>query len=230
MNILSFTTVALGAIVGFFTTVEKTGKLVDDSKVTYNIGEDKQLNGAYKIEDAAKVLRLRGSYLGNKRTGDWYCFNAAGKVVLRYNYTVDKLLSLEQTELDALEISVIDKNEDVKTKASIPLPICSIDQYKMLLTEELKDQIPTKDIQGIVTVNAEITALVDSKGGAKYVANYAINGVDYKLVIYLKDKLFDLDWIPAKFNEKTYKSEVKFATSFKMDSANTLNKRFIWNY
>ncbi len=230
MKMFVFATVALGSIVGFFTTTEKTGKLVDDSKVTYNIGEDKQLNGAYKIEDAGNSLRLRGNYLDNKRTGDWYCFNTAGKVVLRYNYSVGKLLSLEQTELDALEISVIDKNEEVKTKASIPLPICSIEQYKQLLIGELKDQIPAKEIQGVVTVNAVITALVDSKGGAKYLASYSISGVEYKTVVYLKDKLFDLDWIPAKFNDKTYKSEVKFATSFQIDAANASNKRFIWNY
>lgn len=230
MKILFFTTVALGSIVGFFTSVEKTGKLVDDSKVTYNIGEDKQLNGTYKIEDSASILRLRGNYLENKRTGDWYCFDASGKVVLRYNYTVDKLLSLDQTQLAAVEINVIDKNEEVKTNASIPFPICSIDQYKTLLVEELKDQIPAKEVSGKVNVNAEITAMVNAKGVTKYVATYVINGTENKLELYLKDKLFQLDWVPAKYNDKTYKSEVKFSTAFQMDSANSLNKRFIWNY
>ncbi len=230
MKLLLSTSLVLSVVTGLFFATEKSGKLVDQSKVTYNVGEDKQLNGAYKIEDASNVLRLRGSYTANKRAGDWYCFNAAGKMVMRYNYTVGKLLSLEQAELAALEIQVIDKNKEVTTGASIPLPVVSIEQYKKLLVEELKDQIPAKERVGKVEVTAEITALVSAKGDAKYIANYSINGIDNKLVIYLKDKLFDLEWIPAKYNDKTYKSEVKFSTSFQMDSASSSSKRFVWTF
>lgn len=230
MNILLSTSLVLGLAASIFFYTEKTGKLVDESKVTYNINENKKLEGAFKIEDAANVLRLRGSYIADKRSGDWYCFDAKGKMVLRYNYTVGKLLSLEQGDLTTLDIKVLDKNTEVANNASIPIPICSIDQYKTILIEELKDQLPGKEKAGIIDVTAEIIAMIDGNGSAKYVALYAVNGVENKVVIYLKDKLFDLEWLPAKYNGKTYKSEVKFSTSFQIDPSTSSSKRFVWNY
>lgn len=228
MKILFNTILVLGLATNAYFTIEKTGKLVDNSKVTYNVGEDKLLTGAYKIEDAKNILRLRGSYKENKRTGDWYCFDAAGKMVLRYNYTVNKLLSLEQTELAALTIKVIDRNDDVATNASIPVPICAIDQYKHLMEEELKDQLPAKLKAAKTTVSAEIVASIDATGEAKYIAFYTANGVEEKVNLYLKDKLFNLEWLPAKYNDKTYKSEVKFTTTLELDPA-SFSKRFIWS-
>ena len=59
---------------------------------------------------------------------------------------------------------------------------------------------------------------------------FAINGIENKLVVYLKDKLFNLDWLPAQYNDKTYKSEVKFSTSFQIDSSTSSSKRFVWNF
>lgn len=229
MKILFSASLVLGLATGFYFTTEKIGKLVDNSKVTYNVGEDKLLTDAYKIEDAKNVLRLRGTYKENKRIGDWYCFDASGKMVLRYNYTVNKLLSLEQTELAALTIKVIDKDEDVATNARIPVPICAIDQYKSLMEEELKDQLPAKLKAAKTKISAEIVAMVDANGEAKYIAYYQANGVEEKVNVYLRDKLFSLEWLPAKYNEKTYKSEVKFTTTFELDPAST-SKRFIWTY
>lgn len=229
MKIALTSSLIVGLAAVLFSTVEKSGSLVDQSKVTYNLTEDKKLTGAYLIQDAANVIRLRGSYTDNKRSGDWYCFDQTGKLVLRYNYTANKLLSLDQSSLTSLEIKVIDKDPDVTTNARIPIPVCSVDQFKKLMVEELKDQIPAKDKAEKVSVTADITAMIDANGAAKYAALYYIKGVEYKATIYTKDKLFNLEWLPAKYNDKTYKSEVKFSSTFDLDP-NAFNRRFVWNY
>jgi len=229
MKVLLTSSFIVGLAAVLFSTVEKTGNLVDQSKVTYNITEDKKLSGPFIIEDATKVTRLRGSYTDDKRSGDWYCFDQTGKVVLRYNYTANKLLTLDQTSVSSLEIKVKDKDPEVTTNARIPIPICSVEQYKKLLVEELKDQIPAKERAEKATITADITAMVDEKGSAKYTALYYLKGVEYKANLYTKDKIFSLEWLPAKYNDKTYKSEVKFSTTFEIDP-NGFNRRFVWNY
>ncbi|SFG57950.1 toxin-antitoxin system YwqK family antitoxin [Pedobacter insulae] len=229
MKVVLTSSLIVGLAVALFSTIEKKGNLIDQSKVTYNITEDKKLNGAYLIEDADNVTRLRGSYVDNKRTGDWYCFDKAGKLVLRYNYTANKLLSLDKDAMTTLEIKVVDKDVDVATNARIPVPICSVEQYKKLLIEELKDAIPAKDRAEKLSVTADITAMVDQNGSAKYVALYLLKGVEYKANLYTKDKLFSLEWLPAKYNDKTYKSEVKFSSTFELDPGD-MSRRFIWNY
>ncbi len=229
MKTLLTSSLIVGLAAVLFSTIEKSGTLVDQSKVTYNITEDKKLSGAYLIQDATNVTRIRGSYTDNKRSGDWYCFDQTGKMVLRYNYNANKLLSLDQDAVSALEIKVVDKDPDVATNARIPVPICSIEQYKKLLIEELKDQIPTKERTEKVSVTADITAIVDANGSAKYIAFYVLKGVEYKAILYTKDKLFNLEWLPAKYNDKTYKSEVKFSSTFDVDPGST-TRRFVWNY
>jgi hypothetical protein len=229
MKIILTSSLIVGLATVLFSTIEKSGILVDQSKVTYNITEDKKLSGAYIIQDAANVLRLRGSYTDNQRSGDWYCFDQTGKMVMRYNYTANKLVSLDQTSLSSLEIKVMDKDPDVATNARIPIPICSVEQYKKLLIEELKDQIPAKERAEKANVTADITAMVDQNGSAKYTALYYLKGIEYKANLYTKDKLFNLEWLPAKYNDKTYKSEVKFSATFDIDP-NGFNRRFVWNY
>ncbi|MEJ5994107.1 hypothetical protein WG904_06695 [Pedobacter sp. Du54] len=229
MKIFLATSLLAGLTTLLVLSVEKTGKLVDQSKVTYNITEDKKLEGAFIIEDAANVTRLRGSYKDNKRSGDWYAFNSAGKMVLRYNYTANKLLSLDQNAIAGLEIKVIDKDPNIANSARIPVPICSVDQFKRLLEEELKDQIPPKERSGKAKVTADFLAMVDANGQAKYVANYVINNLEYKANLSFKDKLFRMEWLPAESEGKTYKSEVRFSSSFEIDPA-SFNRRFVWNY
>lgn len=229
MKLILTSSLLVALATALYSTIEKSGTLVDQSKVTYNITEDKKLSGAFVIEDAAKVIRLRGSYTDNKRSGDWYCFDQTGKMVMRYNYSANKLLSLDQASLSSLEIKVVDKDPDVSTNARIPVPICSVEQFKKILVEELKDQIPAKDRSEKVSLTADITAMIDQHGSAKYIALYIMKGVEYKANIYTKDKLFNLEWLPAKYNDKTYKSEVKFSSTFELDPGASM-KRFVWNY
>ncbi|MEJ5962250.1 hypothetical protein [Pedobacter immunditicola] len=213
---------------GALAVLEKTGKLVDQSKVSYNINDEKLLDGVYTIADTAHVTRLRGSYAQNKRVGNWYCFNAQGKVVLRYNYDLNKLVALEKEELNAVEIKILDKNAKVAEKASVPIPVCSIDQYKSLMVAELKDELSRHDKLSAGNVDAKITALVKADGTAIYTAQYNLSGVSYTTKIYPKDKLFTIQWLPAAYEGKALKSEFTFVSSFMFKPGD--HKRFIWNY
>jgi len=208
--------------------LEKTGKLVDQSEVSYNINEKKLLDGVYTIIDSAKVTRLRGSYAQNKRVGNWYCFNAQGEVVLRYNYDLNKLVALEKEELNAVDIKVLDKNVKVAETASVPIPVCAIDQYKSLMVAELKDELSHNGKLSGGNVEAKITAHVKTDGTATYTAQYNLGDVSYTTKIYPKDKLFTIQWLPAAYEGKALKSEFTFVTSFMFKPGE--HQRFIWNY
>lgn len=229
MKTLLVTSLLIGAGVVIINSVEKTGTLVDNSKVTYNITEDKKLDGPIQVTDNDKVVRLTGMYTANKRSGNWYCFDKNGKLALRYNYTAGKLVALEQEAFSSVDIKVMDRDPEVVKNARIPVPICDLEQYKKIMLAELEDQIPPKERAAKARVNAEITAMIDASGEAKYVALYSINNVEHKATLFLKDKVFTINWLPAELNGKTYRSELKFSGVFDIDPSN-LNKRFIWNY
>ncbi|KQC01164.1 hypothetical protein [Pedobacter sp. Hv1] len=227
MKILLTTSLVLS--LSFVSFIEKTAMLIDQSKVTYQIGENKKLNGLYTIEDQQKNIRIRGNYKENKRIGDWYCFDAKGQTVLRYNYTTQKILTLDQESIATVDIKVLSNDTEVNDNATVAIPICSIDQYKKILIAELKDQMPPKDKSEAAKVTASITALVDKDGKAKYIATYILDQVTHQSTLFLKDKVFNIEWLPAKYKGQSYSAEVKFETAFKIDpSAGT--RRFIWNY
>jgi len=228
MKIFIASSLLIGLTLITLNSIEKTGKLIDKSQVTYNLTEDKVLDGAYTIQDAANVTRLRGSYAKDKRTGNWYCFNSKGKLVLRYNYDLKKLVHFEDEELNGVEITVLDKDTDVVKNASIPLPICSIEQFKTLIVSELKDEISLKNKDVGADVEAEITALVKADGKVLYNVKYALKGLSYTTMVFPKDKLFSIQWLPATYKDKAYKSEFKFSSTFKLEASD--HKRFIWNY
>ena len=228
MKILLTSSLLIGFAFNSFNLTEKTGKLIDKSQVTYNITDNKVLDGVFTIADTAIVTRLRGSYAQNKRVGNWYCFNAQGKVVLRYNYDLNKLVALEKEEFNAVEIKILDKDAKVAEKASVPIPVCAIDQYKSLMIAELKDELSHNGKLSAGNVEAKITALVKADGTAIYTAQYNLAGVSYTTKIYPKDKLFTIQWLPATYEGKALKSEFTFVSSFMFKPGD--HKRFIWNY
>lgn len=215
--------IAMIATLALFT--EKEGQLIDSSKVTYNI-ENKMLNGRYLIKDTKAQIRLQGSYKDNKRSGNWYCFNAEGKMVLRYNYDVKKLISLDDKAFDSVEVEILDKNPDVVSKASNPYPMCDIGQLKTILIEELKNDPKFKSEAGMIDAN--ITVKINAEGKAQYYAKYTLNNVVYDTTIFLQDKLFTIEWFPSQYESRSYKSEFNFSARFQLLPSD--HKRFIWNY
>jgi len=207
---------------------EKTAKLSDNSVVKYNVDDNGKKAGAFVISSAKGITLLRGSYLNDVRTGDWYCFDKTGQVLLRYNYSLKKLVALDNKQISDFEFKVLDNNEDVTKNARIPVPICSIEQFKSLFISELINQIPPKLKSAKANFQAEVTILINEKGDAKYIAKYIVEGYEYKTSLDLDNKIFKVEWLPAVYNDKAYKAEVKFNVNFSIDPSD--QKRFIWNY
>jgi hypothetical protein len=207
--------------------VEKTARLVDQSKVSYNVSENQVLNGAFEIKDVKDITRVRGGYTNDKRSGNWYCFDAAGKMVLRYNYDLKKIVSLDEDQLGGISAKVLDKDTDAVNNASMPVPVCSIDQMKKIVEEQLKNDIPAKMRAEGGQVTADFTIKVNPDGEAKYFAKYVFKDLSYTTMVYVKDKVFQIEWLPSSYKGKAYKSEVTFSSSFELVPGD--HKRFIWN-
>lgn len=224
---VSLTAVLITMVMSIMPPVEKTARLVDQSKIVYNVSDNQVLNGAFEIKDLKNVTRLRGSYTNDKRSGNWYCFDASGKVVLRYNYDLKKLISLDEDQFAGVSVTVLDKDPDAVKNASMPVAVCSMDQMKKIVEEQLKNDIPAKMKAEGGQVTADFSIKVNPDGEAKYFAKYVFKDLSYTTMVYVKSKVFELEWLPATYNGKAYKSEVTFSSTFDLIPGD--HKRFIWN-
>ena len=208
---------------------EVSGLLSDESKVVYNLSEDKKLNGAFTIVKESKVI-LRGSYKDDKRSGNWYCFNPDGSVYMRYNYDQKKLVALDTARVARAMVEFPGIKEE-SANGSIPVPVCSIDQYVSLLGAEFRRLIlaENKNAEGVVAV--ELIANIDKNGKATYTGNYDAEGVTMTKRLKPDVKLFNIEWLPATMSGKPVAAVFKVNMSVDLSSNVTGRQRFRWtNY
>ncbi len=214
-------------VLGLFFNKEVSGLLPDDSKVVYNVSEGKKLDGTFSITKEGKTI-LNGSYKDGERAGNWFCFNPDGTVYMRYNYTHKKLLSLDTARVARATVEV--SGSSGAAGASIPVPVCSIDQYVSLLGAEFRRLIlaENRTAEGVIAV--ELVANVDRKGKATYVGNYSADGVSMNKQLKPDSKLFNIEWLPAKLNGEAVAAV--FKVNMAVDLSTGLEKqRFRWtNY
>jgi hypothetical protein len=223
--------VALFALVQFaFAQTQKTATLSDRSKVQYTVDPSEKLNGSYTVTQDSNKVYLRGAYKDGQRVGNWYAFNNDTKVFLRYNYDLKKLVSLDTTSVGRIEIDIKADDANVKQKAAIAFPIASIDQYISLLAAETKKRIlsENKKAYGILTVDL-ITA-IDADGKPTYSVKYNADGVDITKRINISNKAFDLEWIPATYEGKTYPAVFTVKAQIDLNASASGPQRFIWVY
>lgn len=224
---LSFGLLSVGS--ASFAQESKSVVLSDQSKVVFNSPDSKRLDGPYVVSNNDKVF-LRGAYKNDIRTGNWYAFNENEKLFMRYNYDLKKLLFVDTTSIGRLNIDIASNDPVVKEKASIPVPISSIDQYVSLLGTELKRIIlkENKNAQG--TLTADLIANIDKNGKPSYYATYLADGVQSKTRLFISEKNFDLEWIPASYNGEPYASS--FSVKAKIDFGQKIpgRQRFQWVY
>lgn len=211
---------------GLFFNKEVSGLLADESKVVYNMSDDKKLNGAFSISKEEKLV-LRGSYKNNKRVGNWYCFNPDGTVYLRYNYDQKKLVALDTARVARAVVEIPGAKGDASS-ASIPVPVCSIDQYVSLLGAEFRRLVLAENgtAEGIVAV--ELVANVAPNGKAAYVANYSADGVTMTKRLKPADKLFDIEWLPATHGGEKMAAVFKVNMSVDLSNSASGRQRFRW--
>lgn len=209
---------------------QKTATLSDQTKVVYAMNDSKKLNGVYSVvKDDDKVF-LRGVYKDNIRTGNWYAFNNNGNVFLRYNYDLKKLLFLDTTSINRLKIEIEAKDPEAKEKASIPVPISSIDQYISLLGTELRRMVLKENKNAEGTLDADLTTKIDKNGNANYEASYIVDGIPVTKRLIIAEKGFNIDWIPSSYKGVNYASV--FSVKARIDFADKpgIKQRFIWVY
>lgn len=213
-----------------FAQQQKNATLSDHTKLVYSLNNAKQLNGIYAVQKDSNEVLLRGMYKDNARTGNWYAFNNNGAVFMRYNYDLKKLLFLDTTSINRLKVEILTADPEIKEKASIPVPISSIDQYISLLGSELKRMVLTenKNADGILV--ADLISNIDKNGKVKYEAKYDADGISVIKRLIINEKDFKIDWIPSTYNGVTYASQ--FSVKAKIDFAEKpgLKQRFIWMY
>ncbi|MGY3055017.1 hypothetical protein ACVWYG_003228 [Pedobacter sp. UYEF25] len=209
---------------------QKTADLADQTRVTYTVNDAKKLNGPYTItKGGGDKVYLRGSYKDGERVGNWYAFNDDGNVFLRYNYDQKKLVYLDTTSINRLMVEVLTKNED-KTKAVIPVPIASIDEYVSLLGTEVKRQLLAENKNAEGTLDVELVSIIDAEGNPKYEARYTTQGIAVTKRLVISEKYFDLDWIPANFADKNLPSIFIVKARINFDETDPGKQRFIWAY
>lgn len=223
---LTLPIVLLGGIFGIVETKNTT--LSDGSKVVYTIDENKNLDGAYSVSSPSDKLWLRGAYKNDQRTGNWYCFNSDGSLMLRYNYDLKKLISIDDKMLSKISFTINDKDEAIKEKATVPVPICSIDQYVSLFNEQIYTIITKEQKNLPKEVPVDIIASINAKGNVSYRLAYTVNGLNYTNKLVVMEKMFDLQWAPAMYEGKILPADVVISSKLMLDG-NKL-QRFIWNY
>jgi hypothetical protein len=208
-------------------TVEKKAKINDIAEAVYNINnETHKKDGIFAVQNLkTEGLWAQGNYKGDERIGNWNFFTKDFKLAMRYNYDKKKLAFLDTTELSNVSVKILSNNEDVKRKASAPLPICSMDYYLQTVANSITS---LNDDNG---VNAEITAHISADGKAAYTVSYLVDGKkssEQKLIVP-GDK-FAIDWIPSMYNSKPVDSEFTiYATITGTQPEFDQTKRVRWN-
>ncbi|WP_131539514.1 hypothetical protein [Pedobacter nototheniae] len=205
---------------------EKKFDLPDGSKLIYQTINN-ALNGLYEIKDGSLVL-LRGNYVNEKRVGNWYLFNKDKSLFARYNYDAKKLLFVDSKMLALATIKINSGNTEIDTKASVSLPILSIEQYFPIASTLATDAIPDKDKNTLDPNSITITAAIDEVGAAKYTVNYLIKNEKINQRLELDKFPFKIDWIPASYEGKAYPSEFIIKVKINNKPADGNHRRFNW--
>jgi len=229
---LTFKTLLLTSTLAFFylSNEEKAGQLSDKSKVVYHLTEDKKLDGPFTISTSDNKPLLRGAYKDNQRTGNWFCFNPDGTVFLRYNYDSKKLVSVDTKAISRAKFDIKGASEEVKTAASIPVPVCSVEQYISLVGVEFERQVLSENKSAQGTLEAELVANIDASGKASYSAVYQANNIEVTKKLKFNEKLFNIEWIPSSYKGEKLASTFTVKMEVKLGGDPFQRQRFIWAY
>ncbi|WP_129717188.1 hypothetical protein [Pedobacter sp. SYP-B3415] len=188
-----------------------------------------QLSGLYTIrKDGAELAR--GNYLNGKRVGNWYFFSYNKELALRYNYDSGKILFADEKLLAAAAVKVYTDTESVRDRASVPVPVFSIQQYYYLATAAATAEVPEKDLKYLDKENVVIVAHISSTAEVTYEVRYILKGGKQQTRTFQLDKgAFKIDWIPSTADGKTYDSDFFFLTRLSATQGNQEgHKRFSW--
>ncbi len=205
---------------------EKKLSLPDGSKLTYQILNNR-FNGLYSI-DKDGVNLLRGNYVNEKRVGNWYFFNKDKSLYMRYNYDEKKLLFVDDKTLALANVSVNSGNEEINQKASLSLPIFSLEQYFLLASIAARDAILHEHRNTIDKESVYVTAHINADGIVEYTVDYVAKKKSYSIGFKISNDIFNIEWIPASYNGTNYPSEFKIKIKLPSQNEHGDHKRVDW--
>jgi hypothetical protein len=209
------------------TAKSKKVNLPDGSQVVYEVAADgKTKEGTYVVNNREnKELWMHGFYKNNDRIGNWTFFDAKYEPALRYNYSQKKITYINNDAFKDVNVNILSDDAAVKKGASIPIPLCSVDELKALISSKvylLYDNVNSE-------LEAKVTAHVNAEGKAYYTVQYpSSNGKMQDGKLALDNSQFNITWLPSKFNDKPVDAE--FTMTITITPANVERwHRFRWD-
>src|SRR5688572_30267525 len=75
---------------------EKKIALNDNARIVYHVNNKNEKEGSYYIRSSKNdQLILKGTYTSNKRSGNWYFYDDAGKPETVYSYQQNRLAFID---------------------------------------------------------------------------------------------------------------------------------------
>lgn len=106
---------------------EKKIPLNDDLRVVYHVKENNIKQGSYYIQNAKSAqFFVRGAYTDNKRSGNWYFYNEAGKPETIYSYQQNRLDFIDSALLNKLTINIPGQDKEISENSQIPVLLSPI--------------------------------------------------------------------------------------------------------
>lgn len=204
--------------------------LLDGNVINYTT-QYEILSGVFLVtKGVEKKEIMRGNYLNGKKRGNWYYFNYDGSLFLRYNFDSNKVYSLDAKSLTTFSVE-INANDDLKTLASIPVPLWSFDSFYVLATEYATKAVDLKHLSRLSNKDVTITVNVSDDGRAKYYVVYSLDNKEFKNEFIIMDKVLEIDWLPSTYKDQKFSSIVTFKTKLNTNQSNNDggHKRMNWN-
>lgn len=204
---------------------KKQAIITQDAMAKYHILDKHDKQGLFQIWNIeVPKVRVQGAYIDNKRSGNWVFFDYEGRIIIRHNYTLNKLITYDVENLKTLQINILDGSDTLNNPdIRLPLVLSPYEIYHNILIDKIRKKFSASHHNRKI-IDMTVTALVDTSGQASYNFAYTHNGYAYKVPFKLDNELFRLDWLPAMFKNKTYNSEVSFTVKYFAGPSATYSK------
>ncbi len=224
---LIFLTATIASTVKAQTNKSKKINLGDGSQLVYEVSENgKTKNGTYVVNNREnKGLWMNGYYKDDTPIGTWTFFNSKYEPALRYNYSQKKVTYINNDSFKDISVKVLSNDTSIAKGASIPIPLCSLDELKSLISSKiylLYDNVHDD-------MDVTVTARINKEGKASYTAFYpSSNGKMESSNLTLNNGQFKIVWLPSRYNNEPVDSE--FSLVIKITPANAERwHRFRWD-
>lgn len=180
--------------------------LADRSQLIYEVSDNgKTKNGSYTINNKENHgLWVQGFYNEDKPCGTWTFFDAKFQPSLRYNYDQKKIIYINNESFKDVNVNVLSSDTSIIKGASIPIPLCSVDELTSLLSSKLYTMYDNVHDQ----LQATVTAHINTDGDATYTVSYpSSNGKIQNFKLRVDSDQFKVKWIPSHYNNQPVEAD-----------------------